>query len=54
MEENITVTMTMEEAVAVRNAIWHYEDDSGKNDISLACDALEKFCNKENSWLNGK
>lgn len=41
--ETITVTMTKEQAIAVREAIWFYMDDSGRVDASLACDILPQL-----------
>jgi len=43
MDTLITVTMTVEQAVAVRNAIWHYEDDSGADDAKVACSILSQM-----------
>ena len=43
MKETIAITLTIAQAKAVRNAIFMYENDSGKDDVDLACEILSQF-----------
>ena len=43
MNKMVTVVMTVEQAAAVINAISHYENDSGRDDVPLACEIVPQL-----------
>ena len=50
MSKTVTITITVEQAIALRRASEDYANDSGRDDADLACSALdqipEEFFNK--------
>lgn len=37
------IVLTAEQVDALNNAIGHYENDSGRNDIPIACSILDQL-----------